>query len=86
MPSVVILAAGVGVVVAPWHGHHAHILLPLEMTLPYLFTVMVGSDCWECFVLSVSQRGKGVMQNSCVPGHKCSPLSEMISPHCHTLK
>ena len=35
MPSVAILAAGLGVVVAPWHGHHVlHISTPWKDCSP----------------------------------------------------
>ena len=36
MPSVAILAAGLGVVVAPWHGHHAQHIPALGRTAPLL--------------------------------------------------
>ena len=53
VPSVAMLAAGVGVVVAPWHRNYAqHIPVSWEDC----FTVVGGSgDCWDgCFKTSVS--------------------------------
>ena len=53
MPSVAILAAGVGVVVAPWHGNHVlHISTPWKDCSPVVGVLVTA--WWVAFRSSAS--------------------------------